>query len=67
MPSKSPVYGYSIIVEDTRAHLDPERFNMTLHIDREDGRPLTRADIKAIQAYAETHSIVFKLRRAEPR
>ena len=49
MPNKPPVYSYSVAVDDTRG-LDPDVYNVTLVINREDGEPLTAEERQKIEA-----------------
>lgn len=48
MPT-APIYSYSVAVADTRG-LDPQQFRVTLLVDREDGKPLSKTDREAIAA-----------------
>lgn len=48
MPT-SPIYSYSVAVTDTRG-LDPQQFRVTLLVDREDGKPLSKTDRETIAA-----------------
>jgi hypothetical protein len=43
------IYSYSVTVADTRG-LDPQQFRVTLLVDREDGKPLSKTDREAITA-----------------
>ena len=48
MPT-APIYSYSVAVADTRG-LDPQQFRVTLLVDREGGKLLSKTDREAIAA-----------------